>query len=40
MEEWSNAGTMDLVLSLVYSALLLVLIVLSYLTLWRLKNRN
>ena len=33
-------GTMDLVLSLVYSVLFLALLALSYLSIWRRKTRN
>jgi hypothetical protein len=40
VEEWSSSATVDLVLSLVYSALLLALIVVSYLSFSRRKNGN
>ena len=36
----STMGTMDLVLSLVYSALFVALLALSYLSIWRRRTRN
>jgi len=40
MDAWGELGTLDLMLSLLYSALLLALIVLSYVSLSRRNNRN